>query len=397
MSGQQEWAGRMRQTDVVILGGGFAGSLAAAMLGRAGIPALLADPHQSYPPDFRCEKFDAEQVALLGRTGLAQAILPQMTEDREVWVARMGRLVERKPYRQYDFLYDHLVATVRGLIPPSVPQLVAKANAIETGPERQRVVLSNGEEVSARLVVLANGLNHAFRQSLGMERDVVSANHSVSIAFNLAPLGRAGFDFTSLTYFAERPSARMAYLALFPVGPVTRANLFTYRAVDDPWLRTMRREPVAALAAAMPGLEKLTGAFEVTSPVVIRPVDLYRTTGYRRDGIVLAGDAFATSCPAAGTGTSKVLTDVALLCSRHIPAWLATPGMGREKIEAFYDDPAKRASDAQSAARAFFLKSLSLEEGLAWKARRGARFLRHAGRQAAHSLQALILTGAGLG
>ena len=48
----------MRETDVAIVGGGLAGSTAAAMLGRAGIPAVLIDPHPTYPPDFRCEKLD---------------------------------------------------------------------------------------------------------------------------------------------------------------------------------------------------------------------------------------------------------------------------------------------------------------------------------------------------
>jgi 2-polyprenyl-6-methoxyphenol hydroxylase-like FAD-dependent oxidoreductase len=51
----------MRQTDVAIVGGGLAGSTAAAMLGRAGLRAVLIDPHQQYPKDFRCEKLDASQ------------------------------------------------------------------------------------------------------------------------------------------------------------------------------------------------------------------------------------------------------------------------------------------------------------------------------------------------
>ena len=46
----------MRYTDVAIVGGGLAGSTAAAMLGRAGISAVLIDPHVTYPPELRCEK-----------------------------------------------------------------------------------------------------------------------------------------------------------------------------------------------------------------------------------------------------------------------------------------------------------------------------------------------------
>jgi hypothetical protein len=39
-----------------IIGGGLAGSTAAAMLGGAGIASLLIDPHEIYPFDFRVEK-----------------------------------------------------------------------------------------------------------------------------------------------------------------------------------------------------------------------------------------------------------------------------------------------------------------------------------------------------
>jgi hypothetical protein len=56
-------------------------------------------------------------------------------------------------------------------------------------------------------------------------------------------------------------------------------------------------------------------------------------------GSVLVGDAFASSCPAAGTGSNKVFTDVERLCNIYIPRWLATDSMGEEKISAFYDDP----------------------------------------------------------
>src|SRR5262245_32092552 len=107
----------MRKTDVAIVGGGLAGSTAAAMLGRAGIRAVLIDPHPNYPPDFRCEKLDASQVALLRKTGLAGPVLRAVTMDEEICVARFGRLIDRRPNAQYDFFYDKLVNTVRAEIP----------------------------------------------------------------------------------------------------------------------------------------------------------------------------------------------------------------------------------------------------------------------------------------
>ena len=69
--------------------------------------------------------------------------------------------------------------------------------------------------------------------------------------------------------------------------------------------------------------------------------------------MVLIGDAFSTSCPAAGTGTGKVFTDVERLCNVYIPRWFATPGMGAEKIAAFYDDPVRRPITRTRATRRF--------------------------------------------
>jgi len=365
----------MRHADIAIVGGGLAGSTAAAMLGRAGVATVLIDPHQLYPKDFRCEKLDASQVALLRKTGLAGAVLPAATRDGEVSIARFGHLVERRPNEQYDILYDTLVNTTRAAIPPNVDVVLGKAAKISTGPDRQSIVLSSGEEISARLIVLANGLNIGLRQSLGLGGEILSTCHSISIGFDLAPVGRPAFDFRALTYYPERAADRMAYLTLFPIGSTMRANLFVYREMDDPWLRRWRDTPNDVLFDLMPGLRKLTGEVEVTDFVKIRPVDLYVTTGYRQGGIVLVGDAFATSCPAAGTGCNKVFTDVERLCNHHIPRWLATAGMGKDKIAEFYDDEVKRDCDAASEAKAYFLRALSTEVGWSWTARRWAKFL----------------------
>lgn len=365
----------MRNTDIVIIGGGLAGSTAGAMLSRAGIRAVLIDPHKIYPPDFRCEKLDVSQVDLLRKTGLADAILPAATLDDQISVARLGRMVEKRTTAQYGILYDTLVNTMRAQIKPNVEVLETKATEISTSSDRQTIVLSNGETISARLVVLANGLNIGLRQKLGIERKVISENHSITIGFDVMPKGKAQFDFRALTYFPQRASDHMAYLSLFPIGETMRANLFVYRDVRDPWLREMRKTPEQALLTLMPGLHRLTGDFTITGDVKIRPADLYVTEGHREAGIVLVGDAFGTSCPAAGTGTNKVFNDIERLCNVHIPQWLASEGMGEEKIAAFYDDPAKTACDAFSLNKAFYLRDLSVRTGFVWRVRRGARFL----------------------
>lgn len=361
--------------DIVIVGGGLAGASAAVMLGRTDHRVVLIDPYDPPRPDFRCEKLDPSQIRLLRRMGLAGLVLPAASHNRELWVARLGRLADRLPVEQYGILYQTLVCAVRRGIPPQVRFLRGTVAAITLSEDEQTISLANGEVLSARLVVLANGLNRALRNSLGIGCRTLSQNHSVTVGFDVVPAADGRFAFESLTYYGERPQDRVAYLTLFKLGAVMRANLMTYRDVDDAWLKAVREYPQAALTGLMPKLAALIGPFAIQGPVRVRPADLYVATDFEHPGLVLVGDAFATSCPAAGTGTHKVLNDVERLCSVHVPRWLSTPGMSAGKLASFYADPHKRAADLHSSRAAFALKARSLADGPLGRAQGYWRFL----------------------
>lgn len=364
----------MRYTDIAIVGGGLAGSTAAAMLGRAGISTVLIDPHVTYPPELRCEKLGGNQLTLLRKTGLAETTLRATTLDGEVWEARFGYVVTKKPSDQHGIMYDTLVNTVRAQIPRDVSTIHAKVVAISNSDERQKLVLSDDEEISARLVILANGLNLGLRHMLGITRRVISHCHSVTLGFDVEPVGRPAFEFPALTYWPGRTAARMSYLSIFPIGNQMRANLMVYREMDDPWLSAFKAAPEQTMCESMPRLRHMLGEFTVSRPVKVRPADLCVNDNYLQPGVVLAGDAFSTSCPAAGTGTTKVFNDVQLLCNIHIPRWLATEGMDSGKIAAFYNDPEKIACEEACLRKAYHLRSLSIDNGLGWRAQRWARF-----------------------
>ena len=83
-----------------------------------------------------------------------------------------------------------------------------------------------------------------------------------------------------------------------------------------------------------------------------------------------------------------MFNDVERLCNTYVPRWLASDGMSEAKIAEFYDDTAKKACDAFSVNKAFYLRDLSVETGLLWRARRSGRFL-------AHPLHGCMATNAG--
>lgn len=384
-------ADKALQTDVVIVGGGLAGSLAAAMLGLQGLRVVLVDINEVYPPGLRCEKISGLQVAMLRKCPIVDEVLSVATPYREFWVARFGRIVEKKSLKeQYGIAYDTLVNRVRRSIPGAVVKIAAKVNSIACSDQRQTVTLATGKEIQARLVILATGLNEGLRRSLGITREVVSKCHSVTLGFDLKPIGRRSFDFQALTYYGERPTDRVAYITLFPIGDTMRANLMVYRPVDDPSVRAMCDQPDASLAGLLPGLKRIVGPALVDGPVQVRTIDLYRSQGHLQPGVVLVGDAFGTACPAAGTGTDKVYTDVIQLCNVHVSQWLQTAGMGVDKIGAFYADALKVACDRRSFNEAFRLRAASIDEGLLWWALRRVRFVGQLARGTAQQMRARL-------
>ncbi len=362
------------RAEIVVVGGGLAGSLAAAVLGRARRDVVLVDPHAVYPPDFRCEKLEQGHIAVLRRTGLADAVIRAGTHTGSLWVARYGRIVDKMPFDQYGLAYERLVNTVRNEIPANVRTRRGWVDAIRTSADLQQVRLADGDAIAARLVVLASGLNWTVRQDLGLTRALVSPCHSITIGFDLERTDGRDFDFPSLQYNPDRPGNGVAYLTLFRIGGTMRANLFLYAALGSPGVAAFRTDPGAALRTLLPGLTRLIGAFAVAGPVKVRPTDLHELGVPETPGVVLVGDAFATPCPATGTGSLKVLTDVERLCNVHVPRWLATPGMGTEKIAAYYRDPVKTACDARSVTKAYRLRSLATGRSPYWRLQRGTRF-----------------------
>jgi 2-polyprenyl-6-methoxyphenol hydroxylase-like FAD-dependent oxidoreductase len=371
------WGGEVRETEIAIVGAGLAGSLAATMLGRAGRAVTLIDPFDACRPDFRCEKLEEAHVATLRDARVLDEVLPATRHYRDIWVARLGRLAEIKPIAEYGIEYGALVNRMRALVPPSVTFVQGKVAELALSDERQTLTLTNGEKISARLVIGANGV---MGEMVGQRREI-SRCHSVSVGFDV----EAGeWPFAALTYFGEDPAQRVAYLTLFPLPSGFRVNLFVYRALNDPWFKRLRDNPAATIAACLPQLARLTGALKVKGPLKIRPVDLVATDNVLQGGVALVGDAFSTACPVSGTGAAKALLDAERLCNIYVPAWLGSPGIGVEKIAQYYNDPDKRRSDAHSLRTSVFAKRAALGEGLLWTAFRWSYF---AGAQARNFLE----------
>ncbi|MCI5075902.1 NAD(P)/FAD-dependent oxidoreductase [Oricola sp.] len=370
----------MHRYDVAIIGAGSAGSLAAAMLGRAGYSTCLVDPLARANPEFRAEKLEHAHIEALSEAGFLDQVAQAGRRYDTIWVARQGHLVEKRPSVEYGMDYAAMVDAMRDMVPDTVTFVNDKVVDAQLGEAGSSLVLGDNSTIEARLVVAATGLNASLLTALGIGRRTAAKCHSISIGFDVKPVGRDRFDFDSLTYFGEHPRHRVAYFTIFPMPTRLRGNLFVYRDKGDPWLGRFREDPVTLLHECMPRLRRLTGEFEVLDMPKLRPVDLVNAVDYERPGLVLIGDAWSTADPVSGTGASKAMVDAVRLCADHVPGWLAADSIPAARIAEFYANERKRASDAHSRSVSLNARRLALETGPAWTAYRWLRFAGSRGR-----------------
>ncbi|WP_461357481.1 FAD-dependent oxidoreductase [Bradyrhizobium sp. USDA 4454] len=364
------------EADVAIVGAGLAGSLARAVLSRAGHRVVLIDKRSIPPDEFRVEKVAGRQIDIFRRLGFINDVEAVASSYDRVLNIRGGRLVDIGVGRSYGVSYADLVNMARGLTPDTSTFLLDQVTNVSCSEDRQQLTLASGKRVVSRLVVLATGMASALGYNLGMRRQVIAARHSVTFGFTIARPDHAPFGFDALTCYGKEAADGVDYLSLFPMSGGMRANLFMFRDPTDPIMRELRRDTRRTLLRLMPGLERYLGDFQIVGQVQNWVMDLSVTEGHLQPGVVLIGDAFQTNCPAAGTGVSRLLVDVERLCTEYVPRWLETEGMGTEKIAQFYSDQHKLAADRHSLQLARYREALTSKTDVRWTMQRKLHFLR---------------------
>ena len=176
----------MNHFDVIIIGGGIVGATAASALGRAGVRVAIVEARQPLPldqqkPDPRVFAITRASERVFRSLGVWQRIADQdrfAFTDMEVWDATgegvthfdaaeigepcLGHMIE--PRIIDAALSEQLACDTR--ITRFCP---ARFSAVDIDDERVSVTLQDGQFLTARLLIAADGVRSPVREALGIK------------------------------------------------------------------------------------------------------------------------------------------------------------------------------------------------------------------------------------
>ncbi len=325
---------RGSQLDVLVAGGGPAGSATATLLARAGLSVLIVD-RAAFPRDKACSEYmSPEAVRILARLGVVENLeaagaFPlegmKVTGPRGATAHGKFSLAGYRPFRptglsisrrilDYELLAAARAAGADVLEGARVEDLLYKQGGV--GGVVVRDHAGRRHSLRARLTVGADGLRSIVARKLGPRRQGPSRR----MAFVAHVARVAGMGASAELHFRER-----GYVGLNQIGheqtnvalvvPAARAaharggmaQFFSDTLTEFPGVG----ERIAAGEMVRPVLA--TGPFSVWSPKVIAP------------GALLVGDAADFFDPATGDGIYCALRGAELVADTAVAA-LSLPG-----------------------------------------------------------------------
>jgi 2-polyprenyl-6-methoxyphenol hydroxylase-like FAD-dependent oxidoreductase len=166
------------KADVLILGGGPAGGMTALLLARAGQSVVLCEAHEKLPERVCGMYLCPAGVALLDRLGLRERIAGDARRLRGMIMVAPNFERLQTHFPQGDEVPDHGLALRRPQLdetllalarePGADVRMGARPACIERAPGGWRAELADGETITAKLLVGADGRKSSTARLLGL-------------------------------------------------------------------------------------------------------------------------------------------------------------------------------------------------------------------------------------
>jgi len=335
----------MNQFDVIVIGGGIVGATAACALGLEGLTVALVEartPVKSSnegPRDARMYAISRASERIFRSLGVWDAIAAQgVSEFRamEVWDAGGSGMIH--------FDAAELAEPYLGcIIEPSLMQSAltqklaslagvalfcpASFQSIEIAVEQMEIVLEEGQTLSARLVIAADGSHSRVRETLGIRVRTHDYHQS-----SLVALVRTELPHQDTAWQRFLPGGPLAFL---PMNDGRCSIVWTRPAGDVDALLDLDQEDFhAALGNAF---DFRLGKIIDSEMRAAYPLRRLHADHYVSERVALVGDAAHAIHPLAGQGVNLGLLDAAALAEIVNAAWRSGKDPGRLPVLRRYE------------------------------------------------------------
>lgn len=333
----------MIETDVAIVGAGGGGAVLALMLAQQGIRSLVLERAGGPPQGLRGEILQPNGQRVLDRLGLLDQLPVQAVRSvhRFNFCRSGGERLCTIDYSDLPAPYNRAVVTLPNVAHHAILQALEEQNpgglwydstctglrfdgSCVVGVHATR----QGEpvEVSARLVVGADGAFSKVRDGLGIQADFYRYPESYLIAILKAPAGfeEARYLIGTREILGLFPAAGQQVYAFYMI------KAGSYDAVKAQGLEALRR----AWVRIDPAMEAIVPGLVDWSQTGYMPTGRVRTDRWVADGALLIGDAAHAMNPHASQGRMQAMVD-AVTVADLIPGWLKDNDFSAGRLRAF--------------------------------------------------------------
>ncbi|MEY2853775.1 MAG: hypothetical protein RL030_907, partial [Pseudomonadota bacterium] len=316
--------------DVVIIGCGPTGALAATLCGLAGLSTLVVDRETTPFSLPRAVHLDHEMMRIFQGCGVAARLLPKMRDtdghlhigaDRQV-IRYMGTVGKPRPFGwsgDYFFYQPEVEAALRERFagfPHVSVRLGTEFQSLQQDAEGVTVELggTSPARVSARWLIGCDGASSPVRKCLGIPLDDLGFEEPwlvVDAEVN-GPV-----RFPSLTGVPD--TADLQRLSVMVCDPARPATVVPGRGNHRRWEFMLLPGESDEAMMAPDSVQRLVAPWLLDTPHEIIRAATYRFHGlvaknWRQGRVFLAGDAAHQTPPFFGQGMCHGLRDVANLC-----------------------------------------------------------------------------------
>lgn len=344
--------------DVIVVGGGLAGLSLTAALGSAGVNALCLD--RETPAAQLAVKYDGRTTAvsyasqqILSAIGVwplvekeSQPILDIRVTDGNspkhlhfpsgaVNGEPFGWIVDNRELRRGLFKRLETLKDAHHLAPAAV-------KSIKAHPDYAEVMLTNGEVLTAKLIVGADGKDSLCREQAGIKTRTRAYNQSAIVCTIACEKPHEG---TALENF--RPAGPFAVLPMKPSssGAVGQKYINKCSIVwsDDNDLAPhyLKLSDAEFVAELQDRIGDWLGKITLASPRFVYPLSLLHAARYTAPRLALISEAAHRMHPIAGQGLNIGMRDVALLAELVADALREGQDIGSEKLLKTYEQGRK--------------------------------------------------------